>query len=140
MKKLTTENLKTIAESNNFIVLDKYFKQWQQAKNHQSENELEIEFIDDLVNQGYEFLPNLNSPEAMLANVRVQLELLNNIKFSSNEWLRFVETTWINQVMVSLKKPAKFTIIIFSILFLMMGGFLTFICLIKRIFYAINFK
>ena len=88
MKKLTTENLKTIAESNNFIVLDKYFKQWQQAKNHQSENELEIEFIDDLVNQGYEFLPNLNSPEAMLANVRVQLELLNNIKFSSNEWLR----------------------------------------------------
>lgn len=92
MKKLTTENLKTIAESNNFIVLDKYFRQWQQAKNHQSENELEIEFIDDLVNQGYEFLPNLNSPEAMLANVRVQLELLNNIKFSSNEWQRFVET------------------------------------------------
>lgn len=92
MKKLTTENLKTIAESNNFIVLDKYVRQWQQPTNHQSENELEIEFIDDLVNQGYEFLPNLNSPKAMLANVRECLEKLNNVSFSNAEWLRFVET------------------------------------------------
>lgn len=88
---MTTQN-KTIIESNNFIVLDKYVSQWQQSKHHQSETDLENEFIDDLKNQGYEFLPNLNSPQAMLANVKVQLEQLNNVSFSQSEWLRFVET------------------------------------------------
>ena len=88
---MTTQN-KTIIESNNFIVLDKYVSQWQQSKHHQSEIDLENEFIDDLKNQGYEFLPNLNSPQAMLANVKVQLEQLNNVSFSQSEWLRFVET------------------------------------------------
>jgi len=46
---MTTQN-KTIIESNNFIVLDKYVSQWQQSKHHQSEIDLENEFIDDLKN------------------------------------------------------------------------------------------
>lgn len=83
---------KTIAESNNFIVLDKYIKEWQVAENYQSESDLERELIDDLGNQGYEFLPTLNSPTAMLANVRVQLQTLNNVQFLDGEWQRFVET------------------------------------------------
>lgn len=87
-----TETIKSIIESNNFIVLDKYIRQWEPSKGHQSENDLEQEFVNDLENQGYEFLPNLNSPEAMLANVRVQLEKLNNVSFSESEWQRFAET------------------------------------------------
>ena len=87
-----TTQTKTIAESNNFIVLDKYIKQCDSATGHQSENDLEQELVNDLVNQGYEFLPNLNSPQAMLANVKVQLEQLNKVNFSQSEWLRFVET------------------------------------------------
>jgi len=87
---------KTIAESKNFIVLDKYTKEWQVAESYQSESDLEREFIQDLINQGYEFLPNLNTPETLLANVRVQLQALNNVKFSENEWQRFVET-WLNR-------------------------------------------
>jgi type I restriction enzyme R subunit len=83
---------KTIAESKNFIVLDKYTKEWQVADGYQSEADLERELIQDLVNQGYEYLPALNNPEAMLANVRVQLQTLNNIQFADGEWLRFVET------------------------------------------------
>ncbi|MCV6612208.1 MAG: type I restriction endonuclease subunit R [Amphritea sp.] len=83
---------KTIAESKNFIVLDKYTKDWQVAENYQSEDDLERELIQDLENQGYEYLPGLNSPEAMLANVRVQLQLLNNVELSDAEWARFVET------------------------------------------------
>jgi len=83
---------KTIAESNNFIVLDKYSKQAQVNENYQSEYDLECELIEDLKNQGYEYLPSLNNPDAMLANVRVQLQALNNAAFSDGEWRRFVET------------------------------------------------
>lgn len=83
---------KTIAESNNFIVLDKYTKEWKVAESYQSEGDLEREFIADLVNQGYEFLPKLNTPEALLANVRAQLQTLNKVQFADGEWLRFVET------------------------------------------------
>ncbi|WFE68602.1 type I restriction endonuclease subunit R [Thiomicrospira sp. R3] len=83
---------KTIAESRNFIVLDKYTQQWKVSESYQSEYDLEREFIADLQNQGYEYLPALNTPEALLANVRLQLQTLNNVQFSDGEWLRFVET------------------------------------------------
>lgn len=83
---------KTIAETNNFIVLDKYNKDWKVAECYQSEDALERELIQDLQNQGYEFVPGLNNPHAMLSNVREQLQALNNVKFIEGEWQRFVET------------------------------------------------
>ncbi|WP_432340098.1 type I restriction endonuclease subunit R [Yersinia enterocolitica] len=83
---------KAIAESNNFIVLDKYTQNWQVAESYQSEDDLERELVQDLVNQGYEYLPALNNPQAMLANVREQLQALNKVTFSEGEWQRFVET------------------------------------------------
>ena len=82
---------KTIAESSNFIVLDKYTKIEQSSGGYQSESELENEFINDLISQGYEYLPELNTPDKMLANVRVQLEALNQVQFLDGEWRRFVE-------------------------------------------------
>jgi type I restriction enzyme R subunit len=85
-----------IAESNHFIVLDKYTKEWKVAESYQSEYDLEREFIQDLQNQGYEYLPGLTTPEALLANVRVQLQTLNNVSFADGEWLRFVET-WLDK-------------------------------------------
>ena len=81
-----------ITESKHFIILDKYTREWEAAQSYQTEAALEREFIEDLVNQGYDFLPALNTPEAMLANVRVQLQTLNNVQFSEQEWRRFVET------------------------------------------------
>lgn len=83
---------KPIAESKRFIVLDKYTQEWKVAESYQSEGDLERELIQDLVNQGYEYLPALNNPEAMLANVRVQLKALNGVEFLEGEWKRFVET------------------------------------------------
>jgi type I restriction enzyme R subunit len=83
---------KAIAESKNFIVLEKYSREWAVAESYQSEADLERELIQDLVNQGYEYLPQLINPESMLANVRVQLQTLNNVTFSEGEWARFVET------------------------------------------------
>src|SRR5690554_6471546 len=81
-----------IAESNNFIVLDKYTQNWHVAESYQSEADLERELIQDLVNQGYEYLPALNNPQAMLANVREQLQRLNKVEFLDGEWQRFVVT------------------------------------------------
>lgn len=85
---------KTIAESNNFIVLDKYTKYsevHEAPASYQTESALEKEFIQDLICQGYENPKNLNTLEAMLANVRVQLEALNDMEFKDGEWARFVE-------------------------------------------------
>ena len=87
---------KTIAESKNFIVLDKYAPEWKVAEGYQSEGDLEREFIQDLQNQGYEYLPGLTTPQALLANVRVQLQTLNNVQFAEGEWLRLVET-WLDK-------------------------------------------
>lgn len=85
---------KTIAESNNFIVLDKYTKHSElneTAAVYQTESALEKEFIQQLVNQGYENPSNLTSLEAMLANARTQIQELNNMTFTNSEWLRYVE-------------------------------------------------
>jgi len=86
-----TDYTTPIAESNNFIILDKYTKNWQVCESYQTEADLEQELIQDLQNQGYEYLPDLNSPEKMLANVRLQLQALNSVQFSEGEWRRFVE-------------------------------------------------
>lgn len=84
-------DFKPIAESNNFIVLDKYTKIEQQGSGYQTEADLERELIQDLVNQGYEHLTSLNTHDKMLANVRVQLQNLNSVVFTEAEWVRFCE-------------------------------------------------
>ncbi len=84
---------KTIAESNNYIVLDKYTKFYELNEApiaYQSEAALEKEFIQDLINLGYENPTHLKSTDAMLANVRTQLQALNNMVFTDNEWARFL--------------------------------------------------
>jgi type I restriction enzyme R subunit len=83
---------KPIAESNNFIILERYIPEWTVAESYQSENDLERELINDLQNQGYEYRPDLNSQQTLLGNVRKQLQTLNNVTFSQGEWLRFEET------------------------------------------------
>jgi type I restriction enzyme R subunit len=86
-----TDYTKPIAESSHFIILDRYARDWAVAESYQSEADLESELIQDLVNQGYERTRSITSFEAMLANVRVQLQALNNVQFSEAEWRRFVE-------------------------------------------------
>ena len=85
-----THQTHTIAESNNFIVLDKYIKAEQTGDSYQSESDLERELIQDLRNQGYEFI-SVKSQSAMLSNVREQLQSLNGVVFNDSEWRRFTE-------------------------------------------------
>lgn len=87
---------KPIAESKNFIVLDKYTMEWQANEGYQSEADLERELIQDLENQGYEIVLDLNTQEKLLVNVREQLQTLNNVQFSDGEWQRFVES-WLDK-------------------------------------------
>ena len=83
---------KTIAESNNFIVLDQYNKLVEEPNaGYQTEGNLEREFIRDLRAQGYEYLQEINGHDALVKNLRVQLQRLNNIVFSDAEWRRFLE-------------------------------------------------
>ena len=73
--------------------MDKYTKFYELNEApiaYQSEAALEKEFIQDLINLGYENPTHLKSTDAMLANVRTQLQALNNMAFTDNEWARFL--------------------------------------------------
>jgi len=83
-----------IAETNNFIVLDKYTKNSvvnEAPAVYQTESALERELIADLQSLGYEYLAELITSEKMFANARVQLQILNNMVFTDGEWARYVE-------------------------------------------------
>ena len=83
-----------IAELSNFIVLDKYTKDSMVSEpsvGYQPEAALERELIQDLRNQGYEYLPNITTPAALLAHVRKQLQEVNKTVFTDAEWQRFLD-------------------------------------------------
>ena len=83
-----------IAELSNFIVLDKYTKDSMVSEpsvGYQPEAALERELIQDLRNQGYEYLPNITTPAALLAHTRKQLQEFNNTVFTDAEWQRFLD-------------------------------------------------
>ena len=80
----------TILEAKNFIVLEKYTK-LEKPSTYQTEADLERELVSDLRQQGYEYLNNLTTSEALLDNLKTQMEALNGVVFSEIEWLRFLE-------------------------------------------------
>ena len=86
-----TAQTNPIAETSNYIILDAYVRQGLAEDGYQTEADLERDLITDLERQGYEFLRDLTTPHALLANVRVQLERLNQVTFSDAEWARFVD-------------------------------------------------
>jgi len=58
------------------------------AVKYQSEAELEKDFIQRLTQQGYEYIA-VRDEKALIANLRKQLEKLNNYTFSDKEWEQF---------------------------------------------------
>ena len=56
--------------------------------NHQSEDDLEKEFIKNLQSIGYQYL-SINNENDLIINLRLQIEKLNKIKFNNDEWRRF---------------------------------------------------
>ena len=62
----------------------------------QSEAALEKEFIHLLTTQGYEYL-TIHDEASLVANLRKQLELLNDYTFSDKEWERFFKFAIANE-------------------------------------------
>ncbi len=58
---------------------------------YQTETALEREFIQDLIDQGYENPSNRATMEFLLDNARIQIQALNNMQFTDSEWARYVE-------------------------------------------------
>jgi len=58
------------------------------SEKYQSEADLEKEFIQMLTQQGYEYL-TIHNEDALISNLRKQLEILNQFTFTDSEWRRF---------------------------------------------------
>jgi type I restriction enzyme R subunit len=77
-----------VAENENSTVVAEYQTEYKRAAIYQSESDLEKAFIEQLKTQAYEYLP-IKSEQDLIANLRTQLEQLNDIRFSDNEWKQF---------------------------------------------------
>ena len=62
---------------------------------YQSENDLERVFIKQLQSQAYEYV-SIKSEEDLVANLRRQLEKLNDYTFTDSEWDKFFASTLAN--------------------------------------------
>ncbi len=74
-----------VMKTNNSTVLAEYEPIKRISNSYQSEQALEEEFIKMLEEQGYEYL-EIHNLETLISNLRKQLELLNDYKFTDNEW------------------------------------------------------
>lgn len=78
-----------IAEMQGGIVLARFEKPERRVEEYQTESQLEENMINNLVSQGYERL-DVRSMDDLYANLRVQIEKLNDVRFSDSEWKRFL--------------------------------------------------
>lgn len=77
-----------IAESEASTVLAEYKPEDKKYTAYQSEADLERELIQNLQEQGYEYL-QIHNAHDLEDNLRIQLQKLNNYTFSDSEWQRF---------------------------------------------------
>lgn len=74
-----------VASMSEHTVVAEYVAEYRRSEEYQSEAELEKSFIRDLEAQGYEYL-TIRSEAELIANLRRQLETLNEYDFSDAEW------------------------------------------------------
>ena len=78
-----------VASTDEATVVAEYAAEYNvRPEKYQSEAELEQEFIRQLTSQGYEYI-SVHNEAALIANLRKQLELLNDFTFTDSEWDRF---------------------------------------------------
>lgn len=86
---MSTYNI--VLSTNESTVVTEYEPQTKRSDAYQSEAALEAAFIKMLGEQGYEYVTIHNS-DALIANLRRQLELLNNYQFTDKEWDSFFKS------------------------------------------------
>lgn len=78
-----------VASTDEATVVAEYAAEYNiRSEKYQSEAELEREFIRQLTSQGYKYI-RVHNEAALIANLRKQLELLNDFTFTNSEWDRF---------------------------------------------------
>ena len=80
-----------IISTSESTVVSEYEPQTKRSDAYQSEAALEAAFIKMLGEQGYEYI-SIHKEEDLIANLRKQLELLNNFSFTDQEWETFFNT------------------------------------------------
>ncbi len=85
-----------VASTDENTVVTEYTPEGRSAADYQSEADLEREFIRLLSGLGYEYLA-INNETALIANLRIQIEKLNDYQFSNSEWERFCNEYLINK-------------------------------------------
>lgn len=90
---MSTYNI--VLAANESTVVTEYQPETKRSDSYQSEAALEKAFVEMLAQQGYEYI-RINSAEALVANLRRQLELLNNYKFTDREWDSFFKSKLAN--------------------------------------------
>ena len=80
---MTEKNL--LIELEESTVITEYTPQKREETWFQSEEELERSFIKQLESQSYEYI-NIKNEEDLKNNLKIQLEKLNDIVFTENEW------------------------------------------------------
>jgi len=83
-----TKKYTTVAENVHSTVVGQYAPDTKRAEHYQSEDALEKAFIKQLESQAYEYL-TITSEQDLVTNLRKQLEKLNDINFSDQEWEYF---------------------------------------------------
>ena len=81
-------NYNIVMETSNSTVVAEYEPLKRKSDSYQSEAALEKEFIKMLTEQGYDYL-EIHEQDTLVKNLRTQLELLNDYKFTDSEWDRF---------------------------------------------------
>lgn len=79
-----------ISENPESTVVAEYLSEYKKETSYQSEAELEKAFIKLLENQAYTFL-NIMTDKDLVANLRLQLEQLNDYRFTEKEWKSFFD-------------------------------------------------
>ena len=77
-----------VMEMNDSTVVTEYEPVKRKSDSYQSEQTLENEFIRMLTEQGYDYL-EIHDSESLIKNLRTQLEIVNDYKFTDSEWDRF---------------------------------------------------
>lgn len=77
-----------VMEMNDSTVVAEYEPVKRKSDSYQSEQALENEFIRMLTEQGYDYL-EIHDSESLIKNLRTQLEIVNDYKFTDSEWDRF---------------------------------------------------
>lgn len=99
-------NFNLVAENPESTVVASYQPQQKERSNaYQSEADLEKAFITQLQAQAYEYI-NIDSEQALIDNLRKQLEKLNHIQFSDSEWDNFFKSKIANSSSGIVEKTA----------------------------------